>query len=138
MKQGVEQQGAVGAGTFFAAPEGFLAARYHNEPRRVLLASYCTGKDRAEPAGPVAAGAECDAFRLWVEGLPPAGHQSLVQLREWGFTYDLAGLRAELARALQAVPPGPGCGGVVRRLLGLLARLPGAVCFLLEEARSGR
>ncbi len=138
MKQGVEQQGTVGAGTFFAAPQGFLAARFQDEPRRVLLASYCTGKERAELAGPVAAGAECDAFRLWVEGLPPGRHQSLLQLREWGFTYDLAGLQTELARALHAVPPGPGCGGVVRRLLGLLARLQGAACFLLEEKRSGR
>jgi hypothetical protein len=90
------------------------------------------------PAGTVATGVECEAFRRWIDALPEQGNEALVQVRQWGFTYDLAALRAQLTRALEVNPTGFGCRGVARRLLDLLGRLHGATCFLLEEAPPGR
>jgi hypothetical protein len=90
------------------------------------------------PVGTVATGVECEAFRRWIDALPEQGNDSLVQLRQWGYTYDLAALRVQLKRALEVHPAGIACRGVARRLLDLLGRLQGAVCFLLEEGPPGR
>jgi hypothetical protein len=82
----------------------------------------------------VATGGECEAFRRWIDGLTAEGHEALVQVRQYGFTYDLPALRVQLARALEVAPDGPASRGVGRRLLDLLGRLQGAACFLLEES----
>jgi hypothetical protein len=100
---------------------------------RFLLASIRT-PEGLTPAGPVAAGiGECEAFRLWVDGLAPEGNEALMQLRQYGFTCDLVTLAAQLRRALEAGPAGPVSRIVGQRLLGLLARLPPEGCFFLEE-----
>jgi hypothetical protein len=85
------------------------------------------------PAGVVAAGRECAAFRLWIDGLPEPGNSALLQLRQYGFVYDLPELEAELRRALQDGPAGPLARIVGQRVLDLVAAHPGAVCFFLEE-----
>jgi hypothetical protein len=101
-----------------------------------LLAYFSVSGTRVVPAGAVATGLECDAFRRWIDGLQEEGNEALVQVRQWGFTYDLSALQVQLRRALEANPPEGLAGwGVGRRLLELLARLQGAVCFLLEEKR---
>ena len=104
-----------------------------SRPPRALLASFCLEGRTPVQAGPVATPAECEAFRRWLDELPPQTYQALLQVRWHGFTYDLAALHAQLTRALGAVPPGPEGGMVGRRLLVLLAQLRGATCFLLEE-----
>ncbi len=109
------------------------AARRQQAGPRALLASFCFARRAPTPARPVASPAECDAFRRWLDDLPPHDYQALLQLRRNGFTYDLPALRAELRRALEAVPPGPEGGDAGRRLLALLAGARGAACFLLEE-----
>jgi hypothetical protein len=110
------------------------AVGYSDKPARALLASFCIGGTNAVPAGAIATGSECEAFRRWIDGLTVEGNEALMQLREWGFTYELATLRRQLSRALEVRPPEePGCRGVGRRLLELLARLQHAACFLLEE-----
>jgi hypothetical protein len=97
-----------------------------------LRAYWCDGSGQLVSAGAVAAGAECEAFRLWVDGLTPSGVGALVQLRHYGFTYDLAALAAELQGALGGGPAGPLTRLVGQRLLALLAGHPEAACFLLE------
>jgi hypothetical protein len=86
------------------------------------------------PAGAVASGKECSAFRLWIDGLPARGNDALLQLRSCGFSYDLDNLRAQLFRALRDGPAGPLARIVGQRVLDLLAAHRDAVCFLLEES----
>src|SRR5947209_3661802 len=62
---------------------------------RALLASFHGEEARVRLAGPVATGSECDAFRRWIDGLTGEGNEALVQVRECGFTYDLAALRLQ-------------------------------------------
>src|SRR4051812_21541450 len=114
------------------------AERCRDEPGRALMAFFCTQEKGSIMVGPVATGPECEAFRGWVDGLVRDGHETLLQLRQCGFTDDLAKLRAQLTRALQAGPAGPVCRAVGQRLLDLLARLPGAACFFLEERLRAR
>jgi hypothetical protein len=103
-------------------------------PARALLAFFSVSGGGVVPAGAVAKGLECDAFRTWIDGLTEEGNEALVQVRQWGFTYDLTALQTQLRRALEANPPNGLMGRIVaRRLLELLGRLQGAVCFLLEE-----
>jgi hypothetical protein len=102
------------------------------EQTNALLAFVCEGRSGVRPAGTVAVGRECDAFRRWIDALPAEGYEAVLQLRECGFTYDLAGLGAQLGRALRACPSQEPAK-VGRRLLALLSRLEGAACFLLEE-----
>jgi hypothetical protein len=105
------------------------------ESVRALRAYFSVSGARVVSAGAVATGLECDAFRRWIDGLQEEGNEALVQVRQWGFTYDLSALQVQLRRALEANPPEGLAGwGVGRRLLELLARLQGAACFLLEEA----
>jgi hypothetical protein len=127
MTQGVQVIDGIGQATAGARAAGTA---------RALVASFSAGGRGAVPAGAVATGVECEAFRRWIDSLAAEGHEALLQLRECGFSYDLAALRAQLARAMQATPAGPGCRGVARRLLELLSRLQGAACFFLEEARA--
>jgi hypothetical protein len=84
----------------------------------------------------VAVGRECEAFRRWIDSLAPEGNEAVLQLRQCGFTYDLAGLGAQLGRALQTCTRREPAE-VGRRLLGLLSGLEGASCFLLEEGPLG-
>jgi hypothetical protein len=105
---------------------------------RALVASISSEGIRVFHAGAVATGSECEAFRRWIDGLTGEGNEALVQVREYGFTYDLVALRVQLSRALEAYPAGVACRGVGRRLLDLLARVQGAACFLLEEVVSPR
>jgi hypothetical protein len=117
-----------------------MSARELCRPRASsLLAYWCDRSGRLVSAGAVAAGAECEAFRLWVDGLAPEGAGALVQLRQYGFTYELADLEAQLRRALGGGPAGPLTRLVAQRLLALLAGRPEAACFLLEggAAREG-
>jgi hypothetical protein len=84
----------------------------------------------------VATGLECDDFRCWIDGLKEEGNEALVQLRQWGFTYDLSALQLQLRRALQASPPQGTAGrGVGRRLLELLARLQGGAASSSKKGR---
>ena len=48
--------------------------------RECLRAHFCAPMGRPLPAGPVAAGRECLAFRLWVDGLAEQGNEALLQL----------------------------------------------------------
>jgi hypothetical protein len=105
-----------------------------NEAVHTLLAYFCTDSPGTVPAGPLARGGECEAFRRWIDGLPARGHEALVQLRQCGFTYDLAALRRQLSGALLASPAERDSRSVACRLVDLLARLDGVTCFLLEEA----
>jgi hypothetical protein len=84
-------------------------------------------------AGVVAAGRECAAFRQWIDGLPEPGNGALLQLRQYGFVYDLCELEAALRRALRDGPAGPLARLVGQRVLDLVTAHPGAVCFFLEE-----
>jgi hypothetical protein len=102
-------------------------------PARLLRAHFCDSSGSTLPAGVVAAGRECAAFRQWIDGLSPSGTDALMQLREYGFVYDLDGLENQLMHALAAGPTGPLTRIVAQRLLDLLAAHYGAVCFLLEE-----
>jgi hypothetical protein len=105
-----------------------------DEATRALVAFVCVEGLRASPAGAVALGRECDAFRDWVDGLAAEGNEVVLQIRQYGFTYDVAGLRVQLYRALLACPQqGTAPARVGRRLLELLSRLEGAACLLLEE-----
>jgi hypothetical protein len=85
------------------------------------------------PAGVVASGRECAAFRQWIDELPGEGLGALLQLRQYGFVYDLGELEAQLFRALRDRPAGPLARIVGQRVLNLLAAHPSAVCFFLEE-----
>jgi hypothetical protein len=107
----------------------------HSEQSSALLAFVCVGGAAARPAGAVALGGECEAFRRWVDGLAAEGNEAVLQIRQYGFTYDLAGLRSQLCRALLACPQQPAAARVGRRLLELLSRLEGGACLLLEESR---
>jgi hypothetical protein len=103
-------------------------------PARALLAFFSARGARVVPAGTVAPALECDAFRTWIDGLKEEGNEALVQVRQWGFTDELSALQTQLRRALEATPPNGLMGLIVAwRLLTLLGRLQGAVCFLLEE-----
>jgi hypothetical protein len=104
-----------------------------SRPAHALLASFCVAGRAPVSAGAVATPTECEAFRHWLDELPPEDYEALLQVRRHGFTYDVAALHAQLSRALAAVPPGPEGDAAGRRLLGLLAQLAGATCFLLEE-----
>jgi hypothetical protein len=98
-----------------------------------LQAHFCESSGLTVPAGTVAAGQECAAFRLWIDDLPAAGNDALLQLRGCGFAYDLAELEAQLRQALRCGPAGPMARIVGKRVLNLLANHHNAVCFLLEE-----
>src|SRR5205823_5418837 len=76
-------------------------------PAPRLWANFCEPSGSMAPGGAVAKGKESVAFRLWIDSLPAEGNEILFQLRECGFAYDLADLRAQLARALRAGPAGP-------------------------------
>jgi hypothetical protein len=120
----------------YVSGEGTLADTtgrtvWANCPRALVASAFILGARM--PVGSVATGVECESFRRWIDALPEQGNEALVQLRQWGYTYDLPALRAQLKRAVEAHPAGAGCRGVARRLLDLLGRLQGAVCFLLEE-----
>jgi hypothetical protein len=84
------------------------------------------------PAGTIAAGRECAVFGAWIDELPAAGHEALIQLRECGFACDLELLEAQLRRALHAGPVGPLSRLVGQRLLALLATRGPASCLLIE------
>ena len=114
------------------------AERCRDESGSALMAFFCTQEKGSIMVGPVATGPECEAFRGWVDGLVREGHETLLQLRQCGFTYDLAKLRAQLSRALQTGPTETVCWIVGQRLLDLLSRLPGAACFFLEERLRAR
>jgi hypothetical protein len=113
-------------------PVAFFAPRRPGATQRDLLA-FCVRGTRVVPAGAVATGGECEEFRRWVDTLAAEGNEALVQVRQWGFTYDLKALQVQLSRALLVSTPAPVCRRVGRRLLELLARLQDAACFLLEE-----
>jgi hypothetical protein len=98
-----------------------------------LEAHFCDPSGLTVPAGVVAAGRECSAFRLWIDDLPESGNDVLLQLRGCGFAYDLAELEAQLRQALRCGPAGPLARIVGQRVLELLASHHGAVCILLEE-----
>jgi hypothetical protein len=100
---------------------------------RLLRAQFCDASGQTIPAGVVATGQECAAFRVWIDSLPPSGIDALIQLREYGFVYDLDGLEAQVLQALHNGPAGPVTRIVAQRLLNLLATHAGAVCLLLEE-----
>ena len=72
-----------------------------------LQAHFCESSGLTVPAGTVAAGHECAAFRLWIDDLPAAGNDALLQLRGCGFAYDLLELEAQLRQALRCGPAGP-------------------------------
>jgi hypothetical protein len=101
---------------------------------RRLRAHFSDPSGQTIPAGVVASGRECTSFRVWIDGLPQSGSDALIQLREYGFVYDLDGLETQLQRALNNGPAGPLTRIVAQRLLNLLATHSGAVCLLLEEA----
>jgi hypothetical protein len=82
-------------------------------------------------AGAVAVGGECMAFRCWVDELPSQGNEAILQLRQYGFTYDLRELEAQLRRALRQGPAGPLARLVGQRVLAILAVHGNAGCFLL-------
>jgi hypothetical protein len=100
---------------------------------RLLRAHFCDPSGQTIPAGVVASGQECTSFRIWIDSLPQAGTDALIQLREYGFVYDLDGLEAQLLHALHNGHAGPLTRIVGQRLLNLLAAHSGAVCLLLEE-----
>jgi hypothetical protein len=104
-------------------PTSALHLRAHFRERSGLTA----------PAGIVASGTECAAFRLWIDDLPEEGSGALLQLRQYGFVYDLSELEAQLFCALRDGPAGPLARIVGQRVLDLLAAHPSAVCFFLEE-----
>jgi hypothetical protein len=97
-----------------------------------LKAGLADGAGKVMPAGDVAVGGECAAFRSWVDGLPPQGHDAILQLRQSGFTYDLGELEAQLRRALRLQSAGPIAWRVGQRVLELLAMHRNADCFLLD------
>jgi hypothetical protein len=103
-------------------------------PAPRLWANFCEPSGSIAPGGAVATGKESAAFRLWIDSLPPAGNEALVQLRECGFAYDLAALKVQLGRALQVGPIGPLSRVVGQRVLALLAVHREATCFFLEES----
>jgi hypothetical protein len=100
---------------------------------RLLRAHFCESSGQTIPAGVLAADREYTSFRGWIDNLPPTGADALIQLREYGFVYDLDGLETQLLRALNSGPTGPLTRIVGQRLLDLLAAHAGAVCLLLEE-----
>jgi hypothetical protein len=97
-----------------------------------LKAGLADGGGTVRPAGDVAVGGECAAFRSWVEALPPQGNHAILQLRELGFTYDLGELESQLRRALRLQPAGPLVWRVGQRVLELLAMHRNSGCFLLD------
>jgi hypothetical protein len=98
-----------------------------------LRAWFVDRAGRELPASVVAVGAEAEAFRRWVDDLPPAGNEALMQLRQYGFICDLAALEAELLHTLTTGPAGPLARAVGQRVLDLLAGRGDAVCLLLDE-----
>jgi hypothetical protein len=102
-------------------------------PAQRLRAHFCEPCGRLAPAGVVASGRECTAFRLWIDDLPLEGYGVLQQLRGCGFAYDLIDLETQLIHALRAGPAGPLARIVGQRLLDLLAGHHDAACFFLEE-----
>jgi hypothetical protein len=101
-----------------------------------LLLTFVFVQGAARPGGAVAIGRECEAFRRWVDGLGTEGNDALLQIRQYGFTYDPAALRAQLGRALLGCEPQGLPARVGRRLLEMLAGLDGTACVLLEERRA--
>ena len=101
--------------------------------RQRLRAHVCAPCGRTAPAGVVAAGIECTAFRRWIDDLPVEGYGVLMQLRGCGFAYDLIDLETQLIHALRQGPAGPLARIVGQRLLDLLAVHHDAICFFLEE-----
>jgi hypothetical protein len=110
-----------------------LATNTLTAKARLLRAHFCIPSGQTVPAGVVARDRECTAFRAWIDNLPPSGIDALIQLREYGFVYDLDGLAAQLVKALNTVPSGPLTRIVGQRLLDLLSGHVGAECMLLEE-----
>ncbi len=98
-----------------------------------LWANFSEPSGSIAPGGAIATGKESAAFRLWIDSLPPEGNAALLQLREYGFAYDLAELKDQLGRALQVGPVGPLSRVVGQRLLALLVVHREATCFFLEE-----
>ncbi len=103
------------------------------EAAQRLRAHFCEPDGRAAPAGVVATGRECAAFRLWIDDLPAEGYGALLQLRACGFAYDLIDLETQLIHALRKRQAGPLARIVGQRLLDLLADHHDAACFFLEE-----
>jgi hypothetical protein len=87
-------------------------------------------------AAVVAEDSESAAFRRWVNSLPATGNDALMQLRQYGFTYELARLEDQLRRALLHGFAGSLARIVGQRLLALLATCPSAACLLVGEERA--
>lgn len=81
----------------------------------------------------VAADEEARTFARWVEGLPPAGHDGLLQLRAYGFNDRLDRLELQLIRALEAPAVPYPARTVGLRVLDILARRGDACCLLMGD-----
>lgn len=81
----------------------------------------------------VAADEEARTFTRWVDGLPPAGHDALLQLRAYGFAGRLGRLELQLLRALEAAGVPYRARAVGLRVLEILARRGDESCLLLGD-----
>lgn len=98
-----------------------------------IEAHWAVHNGRAAAPCAVASDEEAEAFRRWVDSLPVAGHEALLQVRAYGYTEAPTVLHAQLARALDAPNLAPAVKRVGARVLRLLARQGKGTCFLLGE-----